>query len=181
MSPANDLPLLSSFFSFPTFSSVKRGSSSRTTFFASPVLFCVYLSCPKQERKYTRREDQTAKEEEQQRSGEIAKSRVTRRSHRGGDPSTPPPLDRERGYFTASPRQDRMTYFDRLLLSRGASSATLISNRKSRGAPRQQPANPRRPSSFFIGCFAKKDRQPIPLLLPRHLHILCKNGRLLFL
>lgn len=30
-----------------------------------------------------------------------------------------------------------MTYFSRLLLSRGASSAVLISNRKSRGEPRQ--------------------------------------------
>lgn len=52
---------------------------------------------------------------------------------------TTPTRAAERGYFTASPRQDRMTYFNRLLLSRGASTAVLISNRKSLV---DRPANP---------------------------------------
>lgn len=52
---------------------------------------------------------------------------------------TTPTRATERGYFTASPRQDRMTYFNRLLLSRGASTAVLISNRKSLV---DRPANP---------------------------------------
>ena len=116
------------------------------------------------------------------------RSRTTEPSHRGGDPSTPPPLEaRERGYFTASPRQDRMTYFDRLLLSRGASSAALISNRKSRGEPRRRsrPIRGHRRSFLHRPRPRKNDRRPIPaamfspLPLPRHLHTPRETVRLL--
>lgn len=80
-------------------------------------------------------------------------------------PPRHPHSRRERGYFTASPRQDRMTYFSRLLLSRGASSAPLISNRKSRGEPRRtagQSARARAPFAPAVSAGKKKkDRRPI--------------------
>lgn len=101
-------------------------------------------------RRARRERDRVRKVEKKERREEIGKSRVTRRSDRGGDPSTPPPLGRERGYFTASPRQDRMTYFGRLLLSRGASSAALISNRKSRGEPRQTAGQSAGPAELLL-------------------------------
>lgn len=74
-------------------------------------------------------------------------------------PPRHPHSRRERGYFTASPRQDRMTYFSRLLLSRGASSAPLISNRKSRGEPRRtagQSARARAPFAPAVSAGKKK-------------------------
>lgn len=95
-------------------------------------------------------------------------------------PPRHPHSRRERGYFTASPRQDRMTYFARLLLSRGASSAPLISNRKSRGEPRRtagQSARARAPLASAVS--AGKKGSPTNGMgydgfarcpLPRHLH-----------
>lgn len=74
-------------------------------------------------------------------------------------PPRHPHSRRERGYFTASPRQDRMTYFARLLLSRGASSAPLISNRKSRGEPRRtagQSARARAPLASAVSAGKKR-------------------------
>ena len=82
-------------------------------------------------------------------------------------PPRHPHSRRERGYFTASPRQDRMTYFARLLLSRGASSAPLISNRKSRGEPRRTAGQSAAGPALLVhrrcprGPREKKDRRPM--------------------
>lgn len=80
-----------------------------------------------------------------------------------------------------------MTYFGRLLLSRGASSAALISNRKSRGEPRRRsrPIRGHRRSFSHRPRPRKNDRRPIPaamfrpLPLPRHLHTPRETIRLL--
>lgn len=89
-------------------------------------------------------------------------------------PSTSPPPAAERGYFTASPRQDRMTYFSRLLLSRGASTAVLISNRKSRSGRSANPRpSPDRPRSFCIGRVVKKTGHPTNRRTSR---LLCIGG-----
>lgn len=64
-----------------------------------------------------------------------------------------------------------MTYFNRLLLSRGASTAVLISNRKSRVG---QPANPR---SSCIGRVVKKTIHPTNRRRVRGICIRRENDR----
>lgn len=101
-------------------------------------------------------------------------------------PPRHPHSNGERGYFTAIPRQDRMTYFGRLLLSRGASSAVLISNRKSRGEPRQTAGQSAATALLLHRPRPRKKGSPTNpgtmfglLLLPRHLHTPCQTIRLL--